>query len=49
MDKIKQYTLKLTYTCPVTEEEVILTNEPGNEEFELEGDEGMARGYYETS
>lgn len=49
LDVIKKYTLKLSYICPVTGKEVILTNTPGNEEFELEGNESMARGYYDVS
>lgn len=35
LDVIKQYVLRLLYTCPVTGEEVILNNRSGSEEFEV--------------
>lgn len=35
-DVIEKYTLKVTYICPVTGEEITLINTHGNQEFELE-------------
>ena len=41
LDIIKQYTIKLLYTCPVTKEEITLTNIPGEHEFEISASGGQ--------
>jgi rRNA maturation protein Nop10 len=41
LDVIKKYTLKVTYICPVTGEEITLTSEPDTTEFEVEDNGGQ--------
>lgn len=40
LDVIKKYSLKLSYICPVTGKEMILTSRPGNTEFEVNANGG---------